>query len=116
MADANYGETWPDKLNNSVNFTMLSVRSGFSGFVGDYHSLKAWVGTIYMESKTTLGVKVQSDPLGEVLVSVYQHPENPWTMQCGFMLSLSQRFDLMTELGTNFKDASISVLTASYRF
>jgi hypothetical protein len=71
---------------------------------------------MYMDSKCTLEIKTPTDELGDVLVRVYQHPENPWTMQCGFMLSLSQRFDLMTELGTNFKDASISVLTASYRF
>jgi hypothetical protein len=116
MADVNYGESWPDKLNNSINFTMLSVRSGFSGYVGDYHSLKAWLGAIYMDSKCTLEIKTQDTELGEVLVRVYQHPENPWTLQCGFMLSISQRFDLMTELGTNFKDASISVVTASYRF
>ena len=116
MADANYGETWPDMLNNSINVTMVSARTGFSGNIGDYHSLKAWVGAMYMDSKCTLEIKVPTDELGDVLVRVYQHPENPWTMQCGFMLSLSQRFDVMTELGTNFKDASISVLTASFRF
>jgi hypothetical protein len=116
MADANYGETWPDKLNNSINVTMLSGRTGFSANIGDYHSLKAWVGAMYMDSKCTLEIKAPTDELGDVLVRVYQHPENPWTMQCGFMLSLNQRFDIMTELGTNFKDASISVLTASFRF
>jgi hypothetical protein len=116
MADANYGETWPDKLNNTVNFTMLSMRSGFSGSLGDNHTLRAWLGAIYMNSKTTLEVKAPTDDLGDVLVRVYQHPENPWTMQCGFMVNISQRFEIMTELGTNFKDASISVLTASYRF
>lgn len=69
-----------------------------------------------MDSKTTLEIKAQSYLLGEVIVRVYQHPENPWTMQCGFMVNISQRFEIMTELGTNFKDASISVLTASFRF
>lgn len=35
MADANYGKTWPDLLNNTINFTLLSLRSGLSGKIGE---------------------------------------------------------------------------------
>lgn len=34
LADANYGKTWPDLINNSIDFTLLSIRSGLSGKLG----------------------------------------------------------------------------------
>jgi len=116
LGDASYGKTLPDKLDNSISFTMFSVRSGLSGRLGGKNSLRAWIGTIYMNSKSTLEIREPSNILGEVLVHINQQPVNPWTLQCGFMVTLSKNVEIMTELGTNFEDAAISVLTASYRF
>ena len=116
MADANYGKTWPDEVNNSIDFTFLSARSGFAGNLGQNNSMKVWLGVAYLYSKTSLEIKVPSETLGEVLVRIEQHPVNPWTFHSGFMITLNNRFDFMAELGTNFKDASISVLSATFRF
>jgi hypothetical protein len=116
MGDANYGKTLPDKLNNSISFTMFSLRSGLSGKVGDRNTIRAWIGAFYMNSKSVLEIKETSSVLGDVLVHINQQPVNPWTFQCGFMLGISKNVEIMTELGTNFDDAAISVLTASYRF
>lgn len=116
MADANYGKTWPDEVNNSIDFTFLSARSGFSGKLGQNNSIKVWLGAAYLYSTTTLEIKVPSEVLDEVTVRIEQHPVNPWTFHSGFMITLDDRFDFMAELGTNFKDASISVLNVSYRF
>jgi hypothetical protein len=116
LADANYGETWPDELNNSVNFTFLSVRSGLAGKLGTNNSIRGWLGAAYLYSVTTLEMKVYSDVLEEVTVRVAQQPENPWTMQCGWMVGIGKRYEFMTELGSNFDDASVFVLTGSYRF
>ncbi|HEX9253397.1 MAG TPA: hypothetical protein VF870_14215, partial [Ignavibacteriaceae bacterium] len=117
MADANYGATSPDELNNSIDFTFLSARSGFMGKIGQDNSMKAWLGAAYLFSTTTLEITVPSgSSLGDVLVKIEQQPVNPWTFHSGFMISLNKRFDFMTELGTNFKDASIAVLSATFRF
>jgi len=116
LADANYGKTWPDKLNNTVSFTMLSLRSGLSGQMGQKNSLRGWLGAAYMDSRSTLEIKVPNESIGDILVRIEQHPVNPWTMQCGFMVGLGKKFEFMTELGSNFDDASMFVLTASYRF
>jgi hypothetical protein len=116
LGDASYGKTLPDKLDNSISFTMFSFRSGLSGKLGEQNLLRAWIGTIYMNSKSTLEIKEPSDVLGEVLVKIDQQPVNPWTLQCGFMVTLSKKIEIMTESGTNFEDAAISVLTVSYRF
>jgi hypothetical protein len=117
MADANYGATSPDELNNSIDFTFLSARSGFMGKIGQDNSMKAWLGAAYLFSTTTLEITVPSGTnLGDVLVKIEQQPVNPWTYHSGFMISLNKRFDFMAELGTNFKDASIAVLNATYRF
>lgn len=116
MADANYGKTSPGGINNSIDFTFLSARSGFAGNMGQNNSMKVWLGAAYLYSKTILEIKAPSETLGEVLVRIEQHPVNPWTFHSGFMISLNKQFDFMAELGTNFKDASISVLSATYRF
>jgi hypothetical protein len=116
MGDVNYGKTLPDKLNNAISFTMFAVRSGLSGKLGERNSLRAWIGALYMNSKSVLEIKETSSVLGDVLVHINQHPVNPWTLQCGFMISITKNVEIMTELGTNFEDAAISVLTASYRF
>lgn len=116
MADANYGKTWPDLLHNSINFTMLSLRSGLSGKMGENSSIRAWLGAAYMDSESTLEIKENSDVLGDVLIRVEQHPVNPWTYQCGFMIGVGKQFEFMTELGSNFDDASLLVLNIAYRF
>jgi hypothetical protein len=117
MADANYGATSPDELNNSIDFTFLSARSGFMGKIGQDNSMKAWLGAAYLFSTTTLEITVPSGSnLGDVLVKIEQQPVNPWTFHSGFMISLNKRFDFMAELGTNFKDASIAVLSTTFRF
>jgi hypothetical protein len=116
IGDANYGKTWPDLLNNTVNFTLLSLRSGFSGEIGGKNSIRSWLGAAYMDSKCTLEILETSDVLGEVLVKIDQQPVHPWTYQCGFSLGFGKSFEFMTELGSNFDDASMLVLNASYRF
>ncbi|MCX6256137.1 MAG: hypothetical protein NTV31_16930 [Bacteroidia bacterium] len=77
MGDVSYGKTLPDKLNNAVSFTMLSVRSGLSGNLGGKKSLMAWIGTMYMDAKCVLEIKETSSVLGEILVRIAQHPVNP---------------------------------------
>lgn len=116
MADANYGKTWPDEINNSIDFTFLSARSGFAGKLGQNNLMKVWLGAAYLFSTTTLQITAPSESLGDILIKIEQHPVNPWTFHSGFMITLDDRFDFMAELGTNFKDASISVLNVSYRF
>ena len=115
LGDANYGLTWADLLNNSINFTMLSLRSGFSGKMGGKSTIRGWLGTMYMNSKCTLEIKASQEDIGQVMVRVEQQPVNPWTLQCGFMVGVGKNLEFMTELGSNFDDASIFVLTASYR-
>ena len=115
LGDANYGLTWTDLLNNSINFTMLSLRSGLSGKMGENNSIRGWLGGMYMDSKCTLEIKATSDEIGDIMIRVEQRPVNPWTLQCGFMVGVGKKFEFMTELGSNFDDASIFVLTASCR-
>ncbi|HEX9251506.1 MAG TPA: hypothetical protein VF870_04655 [Ignavibacteriaceae bacterium] len=116
MADANYGATSPDELNNSIDFTFLSARTGFAGNLGQENSIKAWLGAAYLFSTTTLEITVPTETLGDVLVRIEQEPVDPWTFHSGFMISLNKRFDFMAELGTNFQDASIAVLSTTFRF
>jgi hypothetical protein len=116
LADINYGQTWPDELDNSVSLLFLSARTGLSWKPRPRHSLRGWLGAAYLDSKSTLTVNTLSSLLSDLTVRVEQHPENPWTLQTGLMLGLDRKLDLLAEVGTNFGDAFISILSVTYRF
>lgn len=50
------------------------------------------------------------------VVDVEQRPVNPWNAAVGGSISFNRHWDLMTELGSNFEDAIVVVLSAAYRF
>jgi hypothetical protein len=47
---------------------------------------------------------------------VEQEPADPLTYQFGGRLSLDRRWDAMVEVGSNFDDARMLVLSATVRF
>jgi len=47
---------------------------------------------------------------------VTQRPVNPLTYQVGASVTIARHWDLLIEAGTNFDDASLLVMSASYRF
>jgi hypothetical protein len=116
LADVNYGQTWPDELDNSVSLLFVSARTGLSWKPGPRHSLRSWLGAAYLDSKSTLSVNSFSSLLNDLTVRVEQHPENPWTLQTGLMVGFNRKLDVLAEVGTNFGDAFISILSVTYRF
>jgi hypothetical protein len=75
---------------------------------------KGMAGAVYIDS---MRLKLKKIPTcWEKCLFVEQHPVNPWTYQCGFLIGVGKKFEFMTELGSNFEDASIIVLNLAYRF
>jgi len=70
LGDINYGKNWPDKLNNTVSFTMVSLRSGLSGKMGDKNNIRGWLGGAYMGSKCTLEIKAPTGSIGDIMVTL----------------------------------------------
>lgn len=115
MADANYSRSDLDSFDETINAWYLSSRLGWHGSSGrmDY---KAWGGLAYLDSGRTLSLTLEQPVLGTIKVDVEQRPVNPWNAAVGGSLSFNRHWDLMVELGSNFEDAIVVVLSAAYRF
>ena len=55
-------------------------------------------------------IQFQTQPL------VDQRPVDPWTAQFGGGLQFGRRWEAVLEVGSNFKDATIVVASAAFRF
>ena len=115
LGDVNYAYSKLDELDSEIDFWMFSGRTGFQSFFGK-NTMRAWVGGMYLSSHRTLHLNIQDDNLGLVEVDVYQETHNPLTLQLGASIGIVKHFEILTELGTNFDDASMIVLTGTYRF
>jgi len=47
---------------------------------------------------------------------VDQRPVNPLTLQAGGSVTISKRWELKLEVGSNFDDAFVGVFSAAFRF
>lgn len=115
LGDVNYGYSKLDEFNGKIDFWMFSTRTGFQTKINN-NQLRTWIGGMYLSSNRTLQLRVENDILGSIEVDIYQQTQNPFTFQLGSSMSLSKHFEVVAELGTNFSDASLGVLTTSYRF
>ena len=69
-----------------------------------------------MDSERTLTITDEFPLIGTTRVFVTQRPVDPLTCQLGASLTVARHWDLLFEAGTNFDDARVFVLSASYRF
>lgn len=115
LGDVNYGFSKLDEFDGKIDFWMFSTRTGFQTKMNK-NQLRTWIGGMYLSSNRTLHLSVENDILGMVEVDVYQQTQNPFTIQLGAGLNLGKHFEVIAELGTNLSDASLGVLTTTYRF
>ena len=114
LGDANYGYSNLDESQGHIDFWMFSGRSGLQSRIGE-NQLRTWIGGMYLASNRTLRLNVENETLGLIDIDVYQETNDPFTVQLGSSMGLGKRFEILTELGSNFRDASIGVLSVSYR-
>ena len=115
LADANYNHTELEPLDGGISAWFVSARTGWSGSTSR-GIWRAWVGAAYLETGRTLTIQEESETLGTVVVEVDQRPVDPWTYQAGGSLGFGKRWEMLIEAGSNFDDAFVGVLSASYRF
>jgi len=115
MADANYTLADMDLFDEEIRAWLYSGRLGWHGPTR-WGPARAWVGFFYMDSERTLTITEQLPVIGPTKVRVTQRPVDPLTWQLGASLTIARHWDLLVEAGTNFDDANMLVLSASYRF
>ena len=109
------GVVYLDTFDGTLDVWFLSSRLGWHRTF-DRHQVQLWGGIGYTDAKRTLTIKTDLPVFGPTTVEVEQEPVDPVTYQFGGRLSLNRRWDLMAEVGSNFDDASMLVLSATFRF
>jgi hypothetical protein len=115
MADANYGRSDLDTFDGTLDAWFLSGRVGWHRDTSR-GQWRVWGGVAYLDSRRTLTITSDLPVVGPTRVEVDQQPVNPTTLELGASLSLDRRWDLLVEIGSNFDDAFLTVLSGSYRF
>ena len=115
MADANYTRAEMDLFDEEIRAWMYSGRLGWHGPTR-WGPARAWGGFFYMDSERTLTITESFPIIGPTQVRITQRPVDPLTWQLGASLTIARHWDLLVEAGTNFDDANLLVLSASYRF
>lgn len=115
MADANYARSDLDTFDGTIDALLLSGRVGWHGDTG-FGQWRVWTGVIYLDSSRTLTITTDIPIFGETRVEVDQRPVDPTTFELGGALSINRRWELLVEVGSNFDDAFLTVVSGSYRF
>lgn len=115
MLDASYVTSDIDEFDGTMDVWMASARVGRT-LGTDFGRTMVWGGLFYVDTQRTLTFSQERPLLGNITVDVEQQTKNPLTYQIGGSLQLSKHWEVLTEIGSNFDDASLLVVSASYRF
>jgi len=115
MTDANYARSDLDAFEESIDAWFLSSRVGWQ-FSNPRTQVRLWGGVGYLASSRDLQIVIDVPIIGPTVVDVEQQPVDPVTYQFGGNLGIDRTWDVMIELGTNFDDATMLILSIGYRF
>jgi hypothetical protein len=115
MLDANYARSDLDLFEGTLDALLLSGRVGWhrDTALGQW---RVWTGAVYLDSSRTLTIVTDLPVFGQARVEVDQRAVNPTTFELGGSLSIDRRWDILVEIGSNFDDALLMVISSSYRF
>mgnify|MGYP001829125192 CR=1 FL=1 len=115
MLDANYARSDLELFDGTIDALLLSGRVGWfrDTNLGQW---RVWTGLMYLNSSRTLTITTDLPVFGQATVEVDQRPVNPTTIELGGSLSLNRRWEIRVEVGSNFDDAFLTVVSGSYRF
>jgi hypothetical protein len=115
MLDANYARSDLELFDGTIDALLLSGRVGWFRDTG-LGQWRVWTGVMVLKSSRTLTITTDLPVFGQAKVEVEQRPVNPTTLELGGSLSINRRWDVLVEIGSNFDDAFLTVVSGSYRF
>jgi hypothetical protein len=115
MLDANYARSDLELFDGTIDALLLSGRVGWFRDTG-VGQWRVWTGLMYLNSSRTLTITTDIPIFGPTQVEVEQQPVNPTTLELGGSLTIGRRWDILVEVGSNFDDAFLTVVSGGYRF
>jgi hypothetical protein len=115
MLDANYARSDLELFDGTIDALLLSGRVGWHRDTG-LGQWRVWTGVMVLDSSRTLTITTDIPLFGQAVVEVDQRPVNPTTLELGGSLSINRRWEVLVEVGSNFDDAFLTVVSGSYRF
>jgi hypothetical protein len=115
ILDASYVRSDIEEFDGELDIWMASARIG-QELATDIGRVMLWGGLFYVDTHRTLEFSEELPLLGTITVEVDQRTKNPITYQLGGSLQVTKNWEVLAEIGSNFDDASLMVVSAAYRF
>lgn len=116
--DANYiytdlGNAFTSRFQGQI----YNARAGWKGKIND-HNTRIWLGATYWDTERTMSgsIPVNGGPIQKINFEVTQRPVNPSNFSIGCNYEFNPHYNIVVDLGSNFKDATIFLLSLNYRF
>ncbi|ADE55753.1 hypothetical protein [Coraliomargarita akajimensis] len=116
--DGNYVYTdLGNAFNSRFEGQIYNARAGWKGKI-DGHNTRIWLGATYWDTERTMSgsIPVNGGPVQKINFEVTQKPVNPSNFSIGCNYEFNEHYNIVVDLGSNFKDATIFLLSLNYRF
>lgn len=112
--DANYIiSELGDSFNTKFRGQIYNARAGWKGKI-DGHNTRIWIGATYWDTEREMSGSIGEKP-AKINFKVVQKPVNPGNASIGFNYEFTDHVNIVADLGSNFEDATIFLLSLNYR-
>jgi hypothetical protein len=91
-----------NKFSPDVKALLCSTRLGWREKIGRY-SLNFWIGETYWDTTNRIASNLEIPVVGKVGFSLMESTKRPWSTHIGTHVEISQTFQFMVDMGTNFR-------------
>jgi hypothetical protein len=104
-----------NKFSPDVRAQLCSIRFGWREKIGESH-LNFWIGETYWDTTNEITGNPDIPVVGKVGFSLTESTERPWSTHIGTHLEITQTFQFMVDMGTNFRGLFCIAPAFIYRF
>jgi hypothetical protein len=91
-----------NKLSPDVKALLCSIRLGWREQIGKSH-LNFWIGETYWDTANRIASNPEIPVVGKVGFSLTESTKRPWSTHIGTHVEITQAFQFMVDMGTNFR-------------
>jgi hypothetical protein len=102
-------------LSPDVKALLNSLRLGWRSRLAGYN-LATWFGATYWDTTNTIKGTPRVPVIGKIKFSVREKTSDPWSAHIGTNVEMSESFQLVLDIGSNFSGLFAVAPTLMYRF